>query len=153
VLPAISGHTAAPADFMFSAAFVYSLCRPAAGVYHGTSRLCRCCAWLNHSVSKLVPSLLSQASCWGVSWYQPFVQLPRLSASAGHEALSPQGAFTVAVQPPLPLIKVRHMLLQSVLIVGGDVGPNACAGSARPRCLYRCCAAAATFDQGAPNAG
>jgi hypothetical protein len=52
-----------------------------------------------------------QASCWGVSWYQPFVQLPRLAASAGHEALSPQGAFTVAVQPPLPLIKVRQDLV------------------------------------------
>ncbi|KAF6256010.1 hypothetical protein COO60DRAFT_151347 [Scenedesmus sp. NREL 46B-D3] len=50
--------------------------------------------------------LSPQASCWGVSWYQPLVQLPRLAAAAaGHEALSPQGAFTVAVQPPLPLMK------------------------------------------------
>jgi hypothetical protein len=43
------------------------------------------------------------------------VQLPRLAASAGHEALSPQGAFTVAVQPPLPLIKVRQDLAKLFL--------------------------------------
>jgi hypothetical protein len=61
--------------------------------------------------------LLPQASCWGVSWYQPFVQLPRLAAAAaGHEALAPQGAFTVAVQPPLPLIKVGFVTTRHLMV-------------------------------------
>lgn len=51
-----------------------------------------------------------------MSWYQPFVQLPRLSAAAaGPEALSPQGAFTVVVQQPLPLIKVRRAVPRNLL--------------------------------------
>jgi hypothetical protein len=109
-----------------------------------------CVRWracLNRRSHNLLPSVLLQASCWGVSWYQPFVQLPRLSASAGHEALSPQGAFTVAVQPPLPLIKVRRQLEGCVcieccyLLLGCST-----------RCLHCCRAAAVAIDQGASHA-
>lgn len=62
-----------------------------------------------------------QASCWGVSWYQPFVVLPSVTAvaaaagAAAREAVRPQGVFTVVVQPPLPLLKVCARRLRTLV--------------------------------------